>query len=524
MGRLLSQFKNPAAKGIAWLLIVAFLPPSVSQAQDSLYPVGADLDSAAYAELPYFDWYFGQKGGDAPEKISLRSFCPSVANQGQSWSCGGYAFGYGAMSILYNVLLRKNPETQNVKLALSPMFIYNQIKRNLTDCKGISRAEDAIKLLKEVGVCTLSDFDPKDDCLQLPTMEHLSKAAAFKAKNGLSVFPQGATAEEKIAAIKACLQDSIPVVVNMQVYKSFQQIPYGSAMWRQMGDDTYIGLHYLVIIGYDEQKRSFEVMNSWGQGWADKGFAFVNYQAMAKWSICGYQLLLSDQLPNSKIFVPRPIIANAPTKTKTQELGAASALTKSNLVLQGTFQFLRKTDLSNGGFEMRSEAVQWDNDKGYYVLESGNATLKTYFQLKASNLPRGKYVYVFSCEPNGAVKLHYPKAATANKTPSVSFMPLSQMELTIPSATKALTVNQLGDDYLCILYSEEELSIQTYLEKLQQLYVADTNMATVLTKILGQKCIESKYIQRQNNAMSASATVPAGTASVLPIVLKVTAQ
>jgi C1A family cysteine protease len=35
--------------------------------------------------------------------------------------------------------------------------------------------------------------------------------------------------------------------------------------------------HTLVICGYDDAKHAYKVMNSWGTGWGDAGFSWIDY-------------------------------------------------------------------------------------------------------------------------------------------------------------------------------------------------------------------------------------------------------
>jgi C1A family cysteine protease len=38
----------------------------------------------------------------------------------------------------------------------------------------------------------------------------------------------------------------------------------------------------MVICGYNDAKKAFRVMNSWGKGWADNGFAWIDYDFFAQ--------------------------------------------------------------------------------------------------------------------------------------------------------------------------------------------------------------------------------------------------
>ena len=506
------------------VFICLTMDPSVLQSQNDYFAAGAEMDSTAYNTLPLFDWNMGQKGGEYPNKVSLRPFCPSVLSQGTTGACSGYAFGYGAMSIMHNVQLAKKGQSKQER-AFSPHFIYNQIKKNLTDCQSPSLAENAISILVNQGICELKDFNTEFDCTPLPDATVLKKAAIFKIKQGMSAFPVGESNERKIAAIKACLQDSIPVVVNMQVYKSFQKIN-STGVWRSPYDsDAYLGKHYLTIIGYDEQRGYFELMNSWGNTWADRGFGFMKYEDLAERCLAGYYLLLPDQLPITSIFGERSI-ATTPSNSKNTNNASAATLstTTPKLNLQGSFQFNYVRKGLDNVIESETQAVRWNAQQGIYELADGKVAIKKGFQVKAADLPRGKFVYIFSCDPTGKVNLHYPKPALVGNRPSVSFIPYSNIELTIPAARTALSLKEAGDDYLCILYSDEALPIEAYLEKLKQSDYKNKDFSTVLTDIIGEKLIKSNQIKYNTNAMFAAVNMQRGAGVAIPIILKVTAE
>ena len=40
--------------------------------------------------------------------------------------------------------------------------------------------------------------------------------------------------------------------------------------------------HAMVIVGYDDTTELFEIRNSWGTGWANKGYAYISYSTLKK--------------------------------------------------------------------------------------------------------------------------------------------------------------------------------------------------------------------------------------------------
>ncbi|MEZ4955452.1 MAG: C1 family peptidase [Saprospiraceae bacterium] len=56
----------------------------------------------------------------------------------------------------------------------------------------------------------------------------------------------------------------------------------------QILDRTNSGGHAMTIVGYDDGKNAFRIVNSWGTNWGDNGFAWVDYSLMTNPSFCKY--------------------------------------------------------------------------------------------------------------------------------------------------------------------------------------------------------------------------------------------
>ncbi len=504
-----------------WVLIALLSLFGVkTTAQTPEFVSGAAWNDAQYDAIAHFEGGYSGAKGEGLSQVSLRAFCPPPANQGRTGACAGYAMAYGALSILYTAATGQ-------KQVFSPNFLYNQIKKNPTDCQSGAYAEDAIELMKKTGICLTTDFPINEDCTQKPTEQAVANATHFKIKEALTVFERGASTEEKIAQIKACLADNVPVVVNMQLYKSFYQLPQGATTWRSMSDDGYLGRHFLVVIGYDEARQCFEVLNSWGQNWADNGFAFVNYETFARWALGAYHFVLADNVPKFAKSTPKnptPIYTKADkTTASSKTLATASALNKLPFNLQGAFHFEALEATGNGGFNNSEEKVRFDAATQLYTLTSGKKAIGTLFQLKSAQVPRGKYVYVWSCDAEGSVKLHFPKTETPSVS-SVSFMPLSRLEITIPSKESALQLTHKGDDYLVTLYSEEPLDMPTFLAQFKAKITSNRDFIAVFKQVFGKKLIPQNRITYDAARMFAQIAEYREEGVAVPIILKVAAE
>jgi hypothetical protein len=84
-------------------------------------------------------------------------------------------------------------------------------------------------------------------------------------------------------AMKQNLAQGAPVVIGMMVGGSFMQDMMGKKVWIPTRDDydmAGFGGHAMCVIGYDDflEGGSFQIMNSWGEEWGEKGLAWIRYK------------------------------------------------------------------------------------------------------------------------------------------------------------------------------------------------------------------------------------------------------
>ena len=109
----------------------------------------------------------------------------------------------------------------------------------------------------------------------------------------MTLFETKAEPRLKVLRIKESLAQGKPVIIGMNIRKNFSRLKKGSKYWwPDLGNTTPIGGHAMVVVGYDEADKSFEVMNSWGRDWARDGFVKIKYKHFGKSCKYAYQLFL----------------------------------------------------------------------------------------------------------------------------------------------------------------------------------------------------------------------------------------
>ena len=209
-----------------------------------------------------------------PESVSLLKFAPDRQNQGQQGSCVAWSSVYAARTIV-EAASTNQPGNST---AYSPAFVYNQI--GLEGCQG-AYIQNAMEFMSSKGVVAYNDFPYDDqDCSRQPNQALESKASQNKL-HGFTRLTDGESTEGiNVRAVKEHLAKDAPVVIGMMVGGSFMQGMMGKEMWAPTDEDRTqagFGGHAMCVIGYDDRKQAFQLMNSWGPEWGNNGIGWVRY-------------------------------------------------------------------------------------------------------------------------------------------------------------------------------------------------------------------------------------------------------
>lgn len=204
-----------------------------------------------------------------PASSGFRLTMPPVSNQGSEGSCVAFSVGYAARSAeqYYRTGATTYSNSANI---FSPEFLYNQIKFS-SDCNSGSAMQTALDFIKLNGICTFQTmpYSSSNGCSTLPTSSQSLEAQNYKIGSYAKLF----TADR--AAIKSMITQKHPVIITILADNSFISAKAGF-IWK-----TYSGSgslpHSIVICGYDDSKNAYLIMNSWGTGWGDAGYSWIDY-------------------------------------------------------------------------------------------------------------------------------------------------------------------------------------------------------------------------------------------------------
>ncbi len=281
--------------------------PAIPDPLDQEYATGLlQEDPAVYRSFDRAPIY----RGFLPVSVDLSGRFPPPGNQGALGSCTGWAVAYAARSYEgFVVEARRASRTRDI---VSPIFVYNAI-RAPGRCVG-TRPSDALDLLMH-GALSLAQSPATDACLPKPAASEIAQATDFRIAGWRTVdFTRPDDIKGQLAARH-------PVIIAMQVTRDFKRLR-GNTIYR--GTGKVVGGHAIVVVGYDDRRQAFKLINSWGRGWGAGGFGWISYDAFR--SVVGAAYVMDVQPPAP---TPRPEPPAPPPPVVPVEQPECSAISEN---------------------------------------------------------------------------------------------------------------------------------------------------------------------------------------------------
>tara|TARA_R110001632_G_scaffold29662_6_gene78599 strand:+ start:2590 stop:4044 length:1455 start_codon:yes stop_codon:yes gene_type:complete len=479
------------------LFIALFLFTYVSFSQEEGV-TGLDFNQEKYEAIPISAPILTRNYTGIPKSFSLKPYAPTPGNQGKQPSCVGWASGYGARTIAFAI--KNNWKFNTTKInqnAFSPSFIYNQIKSvGDNDCKRGAYIADAMKLMNGTGILMKSDFlyNPSS-CTSKPNSYGIQKASQNKILN-FERLARWDNPYNLVGKVKKALASKNPVVVGMFKYG---RLSGPGELWSAPTVPSKGG-HAMVVVGYDDTKYggAFEIMNSWGTQFRNKGFFWVKYDDFKSHIKTAYVLV--DNAESKPDIVDKKIIV-----TKTNTIAGEIKLKLSNG--KNMIPTLATEAKRNFNIVKASETT-YSIDKSY----SSGTQFRIYLQSKQ----RG-YVYLIGYgSADKSVSKIYPFDNYSD------FFNYSNSEIAIPSEDYYIEFdNKPGRDILCVLYSKEKLDINTIISKAKY---GTGDFVSRVKKAVAYKTYKGDDITFEENRIAFKAATNLSSAKVVPIFIEMNHQ
>jgi C1A family cysteine protease len=206
---------------------------------------------------------------DLPASVDLREDCPKeIYDQGHLGSCTANAIGAA-----FEFGLLKQELTEFMP---SRLFIYynERVVLGTVETDSGAMIRDGIKSVARQGVCT-EDSWPYDIAR---FTEKPSDACYREALGNRVTTYQRVT--QRLDQLKGCLAQGFPFVFGFLVYPSFEtpEVAQTGVVPMPGADESPLGGHAVLAVGYDDATGRFLVRNSWGPDWGQDGHFTLPYE------------------------------------------------------------------------------------------------------------------------------------------------------------------------------------------------------------------------------------------------------
>jgi len=203
-----------------------------------------------------------------PLIVDMRDKCPPVYDQGQIGSCTANAMG--------GIFQFEQMRQEIPNFMPSRLFIYyntRAIEGTINEDAGAT-LRNTMKSMVEFGVCPEKMW---------------GYGRCFKRKPFNNCYVEGEKNQvleylrvtHSMYDIKFTLSEGYPVAFGMMLYESFMSDDVtrtGKVPMPILSQESSLGGHAVMLVGYNDTKREFIVRNSWGRSWGDHGYFYLPYE------------------------------------------------------------------------------------------------------------------------------------------------------------------------------------------------------------------------------------------------------
>lgn len=265
-------------QNLLFVLCLFTILPLFSQQR---FPAGMLFDEEAYAATPLQEAVPGLRMASAH---SLKPYSPYAQDQGSYNNCVGWSVAYAARTIVLAQKQGWKDRSYITQYAFSPSFTYKLVSKDNTCASAIS-IEHALYEMRQQGAIFMREVP--DGCIRRIPYRSLQRAQTYRIDSYQRLFYKNAPQRDRIQSVKQALGQGQPVILGMRCTPSFEHAD-GQPVWRPRESSrtrNYYG-HALTVVGYDDNRYggAFEVMNSWGTKWGNKGFIWIRYEDFTAFS------------------------------------------------------------------------------------------------------------------------------------------------------------------------------------------------------------------------------------------------
>lgn len=529
------------------LLINLLLAAGVrAQAPADLRHSGLRLDDDAYRRVAQKPDNVVYKA-PLPRQLSYEKYLPAIEQQGDYGTCVAFSCAYYTRTAAEAIQQGLTDQNQINRIRLSPTYLYARLKLpGDAGCQQGGLMDEALTLLKQHGVPRWTTV-PYPRCGgSFGTFDR--EAGRYRIRHFERVFDLMSTSQritsgqdaqtlrqQNILNVKRALAGGYPVPVAMLVPLSFLAVSGdtwtpGPTDRADLADEIASNFtrqrvfgHAMTVVGYDDARQAFRLVNSWGTRWADKGLCWVKYADFAVFTKYAFRVYPTGQPIGAPATPAKPAIIarTAPAKPTNRPLPRDSrpALVDRNgqsTNEPATMQASVELRLIDGAVMPARRLLSRDStdddgasdEIGAYRLRDGYAS-GTRFKLTVSN-DKAAYIYVIGTDQSTRLTRLFPYAD------SLSAMVDAREAAVLPGPTKHIRLdNNPGQEYFLVLFSDEALDLGALMTEMS---VISGSLSQKITQTLGDRLMNWRTMQYDSEQIRFNTRHDA-TGKVVPLLI-----
>lgn len=258
---------------------------------------------------------------DLPQQVDLKEKMTSVKDQDERGTCSYFA----ALALFESAVKIK----MGTEVNFSEEYLSNMMKKNhsFEQAEYGSINENIFTIIKKkIGLLpeSLWPYQPrwfgrKEQCLKFKASDKEAPSECFSHET-----PPQEVIDKKISSdyfkfeefvpsttnelIRDLAINGIPLAINLPLHpkgpRLTGEIVFNSELMNEcVNDKNLCGLHSVVIMGYDLEKKLFTFKNSWGEKWGNLGYGHVSLEVVdrfAKQEFLKVKMVKSVELEKEK--------------------------------------------------------------------------------------------------------------------------------------------------------------------------------------------------------------------------------
>jgi len=216
-------------------------------------------------------------GQTRPDSVDNSAWFPPAENQWHN-NCSQFSLIYYLKSYLWNKHFQRNPNLPENQFSAD--FVWNQ---TIASTSHYSGNISAFVLMSRQGCATTSNFPMQTDQENLPDFEAKESGFNFRSKSFSEIWlssHDSVSVSGWLNNLKDSLSQGICFSMHIPIFNEIDEVTADDPFYRWnsgMSQTTILGSHSVIVVGYDDNREAFKIINSWGQDFADNGYFYMTY-------------------------------------------------------------------------------------------------------------------------------------------------------------------------------------------------------------------------------------------------------